>query len=351
MRISKIILKIAAFLLVFVLINSALVFVLSPYKGSGEEMWSAYDNMGDIDMVYAGSSQCISDIDPEVIDKSLGTLSFNMGTNMQSFHNSYIALATAIAQHKDTLRRVVLVVDYEMLDTDRYDNFRAEASFYHARSRYIPGNLFRRAADEALFAVDKVYLGKPSSINYFFSWIYDRNPDISLNVREKLAGRILDEEGHRTDRGFLPSDEELGDLKYISLDEAKDWGESGVEFQELTMSVEVEDDLRNIAGLCRDNDIELIAITVPYPTFVTIYSLEDYAAMHSRLIELFNGYGFDYYDFNLVIGEVYRPDRSYFKDQGHMNTYGAQLFSRFFAEFLKWRDGGKPVNDYFLSIN
>ena len=64
--------------------NSLLCFLVEPYRSSSEEMWRGYAAFGNMNTVYAGTSQALSGIIPEDVDKTLGSRSYNMGTNMQS---------------------------------------------------------------------------------------------------------------------------------------------------------------------------------------------------------------------------------------------------------------------------
>lgn len=334
MRISKTktVCRIALFLAFFFLINAALGFFLEPFQGSSAEMWDHYREKKHLDMVYVGSSQCISGLKPDTIDAVLGTKSYNMGTNMQSFHNSGLAIRSAVREKG--VKRIVFVIDYEMLDCKRNKNFRAEASFQHARGTGLsPAGRIR---NDLSFITDPEYFGRASSVNYLLPWIYDRDMDIRMNVREKMAGRVLNEDTHRDENGFLPSDEVLSSgINYITLATAPAWQKEATTLIELKLTRDNRRELLSIIRFCKRNKIELYGITVPYPNFLTIYSEKSYAAAYRELKTLFNDNGFTYYDFNLASASLYQSDVSDYADNGHMNTKGATAFSSMYAAFLQ----------------
>jgi hypothetical protein len=222
-----------SFLVIFVCLNLLLNFLFEPFLGSGAEMWKYFRAKDSLDLVYVGSSQCISALKPDAVDAVLGTRSYNMGSNMQSFHNSCLAVKAA-AEEKG-VKRVVFVVDYEMLGSDRYENFRAEASFEKAYESGL--SPFLRLTAACGFLTDPAFFGKPGSVSYFFPWVYDRDMSIRSNVREKLAGRVLDESGHRDAEGFYPSDEIMvPDDFYISPAQAKEWDATAAQIIDLSLS-------------------------------------------------------------------------------------------------------------------
>ena len=332
MRISKSVFKTVLFILVFVLINALPGFFLEPFRGSSMEMWQNYRQRKNIDMIYVGSSQCVCAMKPDILDKTLGTKSYNMGTNMQSFHNSYLVVRSAVKEKK--VKRVILVIDYEMLDCRRGRNFRAEASFQRAMNR--GQGIGKKVRNDVAFVSDPDFRGRAASVNYFFPWIYDRDMNISQNVREKMAGKVLDSKEHRDKNGFLPSEKVLDSgVDYITLANVSAWQKEATTLINLRMTDESRKDLEKICLFCRDNQIELDAITVPYPNFITIYSEKSYIQVAGELKDLFRNFGFSYYDFNLAKPSLYQSDLSCYSDNGHMNTKGASRFSLMYANFLK----------------
>ncbi|SEQ37025.1 MULTISPECIES: hypothetical protein [Butyrivibrio] len=333
MRISKKIAAFVAVLVIFILVNKLICFAVEPYMGSSTEMWTYfYENVSSkkVEMVYLGTSQCECAFNPESIDDELGIVSFNMGTNMQSFENTLIAIKEA---HENGINEIVFSVDRDMLEQDRSDNFRADASFVSAYTRMQ--NPVKAFVTSVEFVTSPSFITKPSSINYFFPWVYNRNTNIVLNIKQKLSGVIEDKDGHRLSSGYEPSDEVVDmSLVYTTVEDADNYA-WGRELPVLEISDENRKALIEICEYCKNNGIALYPVEVPYPTFISQHTKESYFEVYEELKDLFGKYGYDYYDFNLIDDGYYSWELTDFKDQGHFNTVGAMKFSKMFAAFMK----------------
>ncbi len=325
-------------------IFAGLSFAFEPYRSSSDDMWQQYAATKDIDTIYTGSSQAMCALHPAVLDAALGSHSFNMATNMQSFTSSYDAITTAASSH--ALQRVVLVIDWELMGTARADNFRAEASYYHAKGKTL--SLPGKFTNALSLMTDPEMVKKPISLTYLAPWTYNRSSSIVLNMREKLAGTVLDPEGHRDADGFFASDQILErEGHYITLAEAKDWSAKNT----LTQPTILDENLTLLRDLCRsceENGIDLIVMEVPVPNVFSFYDFEGYRASNHALAALCEEESADFYNFNLLKADAYSNDLSGYKDVGHMNTQGADAFSAFFARFLQERDADpNAVTSYF----
>ena len=326
--------RIVALLLImalFLLGNGFLNYIFTPYRGSSGEMWMYYQK-AEPEMIYTGSSQCLCGIDPETVDDILRTSSYNMGTNMQSFRSSYVAIRAAVEEKG--VRRVVLCVDDEITGLDRTDNFRADASFQRARNANT--NWFTAWRETGAFLMDEPVLMHTGSINYFFPWSYDRVTGIGQNLKEKRDKQVYGETGHRIVTGREPSEEILEvDFTVIGYQEAAAWNQTVDDLESLSLSVDSRKELQKIAAFCREKGVELIPITMPYPTVFNLYSLESYQKTVEELTTLFSAYGFDYHNFNFAKSSFYQIDLSEYKDTGHFNSKGAIRFSEVLAGYLE----------------
>ncbi len=67
----------------------------------------------------------------------------------------------------------------------------------------------------------------------------------------------------------------------------------------------------------------------------TLVATGDYSTYHKAIEEISNEYGIKFYDFNLCRDEIFDTNnRQLFKDEDHLNTDGAEEFSRVFCDFL-----------------
>lgn len=346
MRISRRILRIVALILALIITNGALSFLLEPYRSSSGEMWQGYAAQENIDTVFVGTSQCLQGIDPDALDPVLGSNSYNMATNMQSPADSLIAVRTAIEDHG--VSRVVLAIDHEILSTARSENFRAEASFVRGKVQ-AEGSL-EAAGDIWAFVTSRDFIGKPISLLYFTPWVYNRSTDIASNVRERLAGEVLDSTGHRTAKGYEPSDEVLDESlpPFTTIEQAGQWDLENPDLDVPYLTEDNREILTQIIDLCADNDVSLTAIIIPYANWLDIYNAQGYLALRDELASLFASGGASFYDFNLIRQEQYAKSRSDFRDVGHMNRQGAVRFSAYLGAFLQEKEAGTDVDTWFL---
>lgn len=343
---SRALLKCVTLLAVLLLLNGALSWLLEPYLGSSEEMWRNYRSSAQMDTVFTGTSLCLQGINPAVLDETHAGHSYNMATNMQSLANSRDAITAAIRDHH--IQNAVLVIDHEILGLDRSDNFRADQSYWHAKAVTEP-SVSARLLDDLTFMTSPAFFGKPASLTYLTPWVYNRSSNLSQNLKEKISGTILDTEGHRTARGFLPSAEELSpEFEFITWEEAEEWDKTAVSLKDLSISEENKEELAGIRDLCAANQVNLTVIVVPYPNWLSIYPLENYLETDAEIASLFAEAGFEFYDFNLILPEYFDPSgNENYSDVGHMNERGAERFSAFFGEFLKARSSGEDVRSWF----
>ena len=320
--------------------NVCLCFLLEPYRSSSAQMWELYRQQPELDMVILGTSQGLSGIRPDILRETAGMTAFNMSTNMQSFAASKDALETAVQDHG--IRTAVLVIDQEMTGTGRRENLRAEASYW--RGKEMICGPFRKLQCAAAFVTDPAVRQTPYSLTYFAPWTYNRSADILLNIREKLAGRRLEEEGQRDEYGYEPSDEIADqDIPYVFVSDAAAWSSDHPELDHLSITPENEALLREICQVCSRKDVELVPILIPYLNGFNIYDYESYLQTDGQLASLFAEYGFVFRDYNLILQEQGEEEGTPFgehlttmdfKDVGHLNRSGAEKFTRYFGNCL-----------------
>jgi hypothetical protein len=323
-------------------------FALRPYSGSGSEMWRGFKDKGSIDMVYTGTSFCLSDIDPAAVDEITGLKSYNMGTNMQSLQSSSLALRQAI--ERGGITKAVVGIDPEIMEMGRADNFRAEACFVRNLSDTLP--LPGRISAGFDFVTSGDFIGTPTSVLYFFPWTYDRVSAVPLNIREKLSGQILDQEGHRDENGFNGSDEVYGEGRnFVDLTNVVDWNDEADDLYDVDMLEANLETLEDMARLCKEHDVELFVISFPTTQALSIYKLDSYRDFGDRIRELLSGYGYGYYDYNLAKEEYVDVfNLEIYRDNGHLNNSGAEQFSKALGTMIKRHEKGEDVGDMFHEL-
>lgn len=348
MRISKKQIGIISlFLVIFLLGNAILSFALRPFSGSGTEMWEGFNAQEDLEVVFVGSSQCLCDIDPSVTEKYLGN-SYNMGTNMQSIQNSFIAIKEAV--NRKNVEKVVLLIDPETMEMERNSNFRAEQCFVRNLSDTLP--IYERFRTTLSFVFSRDFFCKPYSVSYFFPWTYDRTSNVALNVKEKMQGQILDMEGHRDENGYLPSDE-VYETDYVptTFEEAKEWSSSHDNVHVLEPYAENMETLRDIAAFCQKKNVDLYVISVPALNTFSYYDYDGYVKFNENIKELLAEFGLDYYNLALFKDEYYETlNISDYRDIGHMNNAGSAKLSKCVGLLVMTVSADSDVSGWFKEL-
>ncbi len=336
------------FVVLFIVINLGLSFVLRPFSGSGSEMWRGFAGKGQVDMVFTGTSFCLCDIDPALVDAETGLTSYNMGTNMQSIQSSYIALKEAI--ERGGVTRAIVGIDPEIMEMDRQGNFRAEACFVRNLSDTLP--FARRVQAGAGFVTSKDFIGTPTSVLYYFPWTYDRVSNIPNNIREKLKGQILDMTDHRDENGHYGSDEVYGEGRhFIDLSTLVDWNNEVDDLYYINVEQDNLNTLEDIAKLCKKENVELFVIAFPTTQALSIYRLDSYSDYSDTIKELISGYGYEYYDYNLVKEEYVDVfNLEIYRDNGHLNNVGTEQFSKALGIMVNKFEAGEDVREMFYDL-
>ena len=301
MQIFKKYKRVIVFLIMFFAVNQFFSFILIPFSASGYELWHGFEQKKGINCIYTGSSHCICDINPEVVDKATGLVS-------------------------------------EIMEMDRNTNFRADACF----QKYMTMTLspVKKVVSDIEFITCSDFIGTPSSINYFIPWTYDRVSDVGNNIKEKLSGKIIAKAEHRDLNGFLPSDKvyENGD-RYVDYDSASKWSSEKSDLHKIEMTDENISTLKDICEICKENKVDLLAITAPFCSAFTYYDFESYTKFGSEIKSILKKYKYQYIDFNYLKKEHFNTiDTSKYRDNGHLNTNGANEFSLILAGILNGND-------------
>ena len=343
MRIFKIIFKIAFFIALFVAVNAVFTFLFTPSSTSSSQMWDLYraKDDSDLDMIYVGTSACLEDIDPSVVDERTGLVSYNMGTNSQTYVCSKRAIAEAIEDHN--ISRVVFVFDEAYLMEGMVHNARAEASFLQAKSRgdSISGKLTNTFS--YIFAPEN--LGEVYSLNYFFPWLVNRiQPKNGMFLKEMqiklglVEPVIADSNNLREEDGFKPFHYTIN-YDNLSCNDQR--------FDASKVSDEALNELKNIIELCSENGVSLYFVVPPYPTATILSWGSSYMERIEYMKDFLSDYDIGYYDFNLAKPALYAHNSGYFKDESHNNAAGANAFSKSLGELLSRLSTGENMDYCF----
>ncbi len=87
-------------------------------------------------------------------------------------------------------------------------------------------------------------------------------------------------------------------------------------------------DLKSILDLCRKKNIKAVLVTTPY---MESYRDNDNDEFYRIMKELTEEYDIEYWDYS----DLYKDDSGLFLDENHLNTVGAEEFTKLITERLK----------------
>lgn len=281
-----------------------------------------------IDILFVGSSHCYRSFIPEVFDKELGVNTFNGGTSSQMLDGSYMVIKE-VARHND-VKHIYLELYYNCAFS-KYKN-RTEMT-----QTYIIADYLKPSLDKVQYLLNastkEHYLNSfilaRRNWSEFFDADYVKNLIIKKGTDDykdyKYTYVTRDLEWY-AGKGYVANNEMIGDWNYFSK---MGWGNINV--------ARVSDDwlnsLEDIINFCDKRGISLTLISAPMSNFL-LAGAEDYDEYVELVQNIIKGTNVNYYDFNLCKEEYFPNTSSFFKDADHMNSYGAEVFSHLFADFL-----------------
>lgn len=290
------------------------------------EMYTQEEN---IDVLFLGSSHCFRSVDVDITDELFEANTFNGGSAMQSWDGSYAILREAAK--KNDLKQVYVEMYYNMA-----------GGVYWEREELIPVYII---SDYLRPSFNKVhYLMEGSApehwVEGFFSarryWqkLFSKGRIAEITaIKQKESyknyeywGNPETDQQYYTRKGYVASRETI---------ENYDFSVHGG-LKEIPEQIFSEDDKRSIQRIidyCNQNDIELVFFSAPIP-YYNLIATNNYGSYIEQVNNLLEGSGAPYYDFNLCKEDYFSFDSELFADVDHLNSVGAECFSRVFADFM-----------------
>ncbi len=280
---------------------------------------------GTLDTVFLGASHAYRAFDPTVIDPILGTHSYNLSGALMSMRSRLLLLQEEVS--RNPVKTVVLEVSFNTMSRVR-------------RNEGIEGDLY------TMSRLDRF----SDRVSFFFGFYFDEWPDVyykfvseGVNVlASRIKGQFVQKKGDRR-FGFVPTGP--GNYKftdnYQSIYRTRwKWINESVDEENLSC-------LDQITALCKEKNIELILVTTPISK-EQLCSYGDYDVPYRWYCQYAEAQGLRYVDFNLYKEkETLFPDSEMFFDTLHLNTEGAERFSRLFAELEQRMRSGEDLSDQF----
>lgn len=299
------------------------------------------NNDTDYDTVVIGASHARASSDPEQIDKNAGTYSINMAIPGETVKDSYYVLEETC--RTNDIKTVILDIDYQYYFNPPKEGFYTEQFIQcqmswdsYVKWQYLYDNL-KYIDVRNVFTRDLVCSYEPS--------------DIKENIEQKLSEEYKEADisslnvdgGTYAGRGYFYIKPVSGELAGQKLIES--WSSRSTE-QVTGYPLKY---LNKIIKYCKDNDIDLIAVTSPItPSSVGTLHMEN---VHNTINNLLAENGIFYYDFNMARQDVLpRTDSDFVDKEGHMNGDFAKNYSELLGKVIKeHKQGARDINKYFYS--
>lgn len=281
------------------------------------EMYQSEDN---IDVVFLGSSHVYRSYDVEIADQLLGCKTFNAGSSSQGMNTSYYLLREICKYHD--VKTVYLDTYYGMANIPENDS----QVFY--------------ITDYMKFGIDKLELlysngGTETVINGLLTFRRNRQ---NYNILNNLKSQQLDIYDYSS---VKYSTEEYKGQGFVYSYVVADYENEAIYSSyargfdlrsEKPVSDSYYNSLMNIIHYCNNNGIELVLINQPMPRRTT-----DYVLGYENYIDFIAGIakenGIKYWNFDLYKYDM-GLNMSCYKDGGHLNGEGAEIYTCFFCRFV-----------------
>lgn len=295
-------------------------------------LWhSYYEDRGKIDNLYLGSSHVYDDIDLQILDELNGQHNFNLSTPGQIMNGSFYLLKEAVRDNE--LSNVYLEMFYvcsvndEAINSNYHRNWNntdfMEPSFNKIEYMIVNGGLDRCLDDIFPFTRYRTKLGDVEYVKQVTEYKKGGEYQAFQYHHDNGEGNGYTEympRGYRYTTRVYPECDRRYKQQYLLTEES--------------MGHKSEQYCRKAIEYCQRKDIPITLFVSPINDLQLI-STEGYDNYINEVREIAKEYEIPFYDFNLA-KEQYLPlqQEQHFLDVGHLNSYGAAVFTPFFYEVV-----------------
>lgn len=296
-------------------------------------MHQLYTSDENIDILFVGSSHVYRTFIPEITDEGFGCHTFNAGSSSQYMDGS-LAIIKEAAKTND-IKHIYLELYYGVTTNEKYIE-RTELTSTYVISDYMKFSLnkirYMMKASSKDFWSNSFFVARRNWQNFFDSdYVKDlltrKSQDTYRNYEyDKPEGAVE----YYVDRGFVANNNVVAEDTFFN---AKAYDGVGNTYDSLK-GTDWEKSLIEIVSFCNRKGIGLTFFMAPEPEW-TIAGTGNYSEYHDSIDRIAQECGVAFYDFNLCRDEVFDTNnRQLFMDEDHLNTQGAEKFSRLFSDFF-----------------
>lgn len=306
-----------------------------------------YTREENIDALYLGSSHVYCGLNPAILKEKTGESCFNMATPSQPLNGSYYLLREAVRYHDISHVYLELYFGQSTGEEGRFKEA-GELPRNWRNTNYMKPSFNKLEYMLTMSEPSLAYMTFLPARRYMSDFFEPEK--IRETIRQKRTENYKNYYVENVLNGVVETYVEDG--FYYSEHRAQ----GGVlydiirpePFSENPMTKEAETYLRKIIEYCEKENITLTLYCAPFTDYqASLYG--DYDRYISQVREIAAEYELFFYDFNLCKEEVLDlTDDALFRDKGHLNVYGAEIFSECFAEFFNGlEEGSLSYEDYF----
>ncbi len=149
---------------------------------------------------------------------------------------------------------------------------------------------------------------------------------VSKTYRDYEYDFVTYEEEHYAEKGYVASDTKLSPDPYFSP----------VGYFPVNCA-HIGENWKNVIDkiilYCKEKDVKLTLVSVPVSSFLNA-GRTNYAEYINYMNSLAHESGIEYLDFNLMKEEYWPDATAYFKDDDHLNKFGAELLSEIYSDLI-----------------
>lgn len=332
-------------------LNALLSWILTPYGSKTNLAWHDYRELTALDTIVVGSSYAQNSIDPGILDATLGSQTFNLGTPDQSLDNSYVALQSAIDDWH--IRRAILCMEYDTLFNEPVAQ--SEISFISYKQQREP--LYQVLRDEFSLMSSDYFFSRHYSLTCLFPWAYNHVPitpeSIANNIDNRLKGDI-----HATASNYAQqTDDESWDYKngFIGLNStlhgACTHRYNYAPYKDKEINANTWWSLQRILDLCASNGVALYIVAPPTNVSTLIANGQTYPERMGAVRERATQGGAIFFDLNLAKPETPALDGNELSDLTHLTAAGAAKTSEALAGLIRDAEAGIDTSGSFYSYD
>ena len=286
---------------------------------------------GQLDTLIVGSSEGLRGLEPTVLDRTIGTCSYNLSNVMMTMCGRYTLMKYEIS--RNPVDTVILELSYESMSRDR-ENEVPQGDVTLLGRLDTPWQRISFIAEA--FPLDEL------------PWLYYDTLTRGIECIEILANDVPHGPYEETilRKGFVTSasqDVSLTQEEYLRMYHTKSI-DTDIELYNVQY-------LQRISDLCREEGIELIIVTLPQArTYTTEYA--DLQVVTDYYRDFAEANGWVYYDFNLLIErDTLLTETEAFNDMTHLSHPGAWDLTELLGQLMMMEDAGEDTSALFYETH